>query len=350
MKTKTVHHRPPDRRRAASALVVALWVLTLLALLIGSFAFDMHLESRITSYYRKRLKAEYAAKGGLDMAQMLLTQSGEIKTRTFPEKDKDKFWYTAAKRLSEGLAVSGFSFPIGEGTLRLDIVPEPSRRNINRLSNEDWERILDLAGVPEEKWEGLIAAFFDWTDPDDDPRPNGGAESEYYETLKLPYMAKNGPVDTVEEILLIKGFIREILHGGLPPDAEEGDEPWAGMADTLTVFGDGRVNVNAAPARILMSLPGIAGDEELAEEIIVEREGLTEGENMDEDISFKDANDFFNRVPELVPYRSQLEPLITMRSGIYRISSAGVVHGVERRISCIAEWDGSALRILRWWE
>ena len=44
--------------------VVALWVLIILSLLIGAFAFDMHIEAGITSFYRKRLRSQYLATRG----------------------------------------------------------------------------------------------------------------------------------------------------------------------------------------------------------------------------------------------------------------------------------------------
>ena len=37
-------------RRAGSALIVALWVLLILTLMIGTFAFNMHIEAGITSH------------------------------------------------------------------------------------------------------------------------------------------------------------------------------------------------------------------------------------------------------------------------------------------------------------
>jgi hypothetical protein len=52
-----------DGRRGA-ALVVALWTVLILSLLIGGLAYEMHIEAGITSYARKRLKAQVAARGG----------------------------------------------------------------------------------------------------------------------------------------------------------------------------------------------------------------------------------------------------------------------------------------------
>ena len=49
--------RHPDSREGA-ALVIALMVVGLLAIVVSSFAFDMHVEARVTSFHRKAFSAE----------------------------------------------------------------------------------------------------------------------------------------------------------------------------------------------------------------------------------------------------------------------------------------------------
>src|SRR5207302_1022705 len=50
--------------------------------------------------------------------------------------------------------------------------------------------------------DDVADSILDWLDPDDDPRPNG-AESNYYSALG--YSAKNGPMDSLDELLMVKG-------------------------------------------------------------------------------------------------------------------------------------------------
>src|SRR5690606_8108637 len=54
-----------------------------------------------------------------------------------------------------------------------------------------------------ERLNALMAAWLDWTDLNDNPAPEG-AEADYYLSLDPPYRPRNGPLETVEEILLIK--------------------------------------------------------------------------------------------------------------------------------------------------
>jgi len=54
--------------------------------------------------------------------------------------------------------------------------------------------------------EGTVAnSIVDWMDPSDDPRPDGAENDDYYQTQNTPLLVrKNGPLDTLEELLLVK--------------------------------------------------------------------------------------------------------------------------------------------------
>ncbi len=42
---------------------------------------------------------------------------------------------------------------------------------------------------------------------------NNGAQNDYYSGLNPPYRCKNGPLDSLDELLLVKGVTRELLYG-----------------------------------------------------------------------------------------------------------------------------------------
>jgi general secretion pathway protein K len=337
------------RRRTASALIVVLWVIGLLAIIVSSFAFDMHLESIITSYCRKRLKADYLAQSGLEMVKVVVLKkdkiTGDQETDT---EDATDSWYPLARALKYGGSVSGFRQSLGDGEIVIDIIPEPARRNINKLDEKDWEGVLEVADIPEDMWDSLIDCFFDWTDSETPTvvRPFGAETDDYYARLPTPYKAHNGPIETIDELLLIKGFTNTVVYGGQPPEAVPEDPPWLGIADLLTTYGDGLVNVNAASKRVLRTLPDV--DDTLADLILEERaETITLG-GKDEDRHYKSPEDFFARIPEAT--RNNLASRISVSSAIYRINSTGFVQGVRRTISCVVEFNGGAMNILQWQE
>jgi general secretion pathway protein K len=103
----------------------------------------------------------------------------------------------------------------------------------------------------------IVPAILDWVDADSETRFPNGAEDDYYTRLERPYRAANGPFGDVSELRLVRGVTDEI-HARLAP--------------FVTVIGRATaINVNTAPAEILMSLgPGI--DRGTAEILIGSRE------------------------------------------------------------------------------
>ena len=263
---------------SGSALIVVLWVLLLMSLMIVTFAYEMKIEGQITGYYRNRMKAEFTSRAGVEWAKVLLWRS--MKATQDDEEEDELGAVIASINLNRGVAVSGLEHEIGGGKFTLDIVPEQGRRNVNLLSDEDWEEILDQANVPEDTWEDIIDCFTDWTDDNDLAQLNGAeSDDEFYE--ERGYKCKNAPVDTIDELALIKSFDARILYGG--PGFDEDDSPITGIAQWLTAYGDGKVNINTASREVLLTLPGI--DEFGVDAILEGRLGL-DGESGTKDDGF----------------------------------------------------------------
>ncbi|MEE2934423.1 MAG: type II secretion system protein GspK [Planctomycetota bacterium] len=139
--------------------------------------------------------------------------------------------------------------------------------------------LLALPGMTED----IADAILDWLDEDEEPRPFG-AEVEYYSTLPTPYEPNNGPLQSVEELLLVRGVTPTLLFGAdvnrngvIDPDEQQRfgitvDTPGAlGWASYLTVHGaeankrkDGspRIFVNQEDLEILYEdlLEGLGND------------------------------------------------------------------------------------------
>jgi general secretion pathway protein K len=98
----------------------------------------------------------------------------------------------------------------------------------------------------------------DWRDPDDLHRANG-AENDYYLSLTPAYTAKNGPLDTIEDLLWIRGMTPDLFYG----NPEQGAEPPEGskrvaLRDLFTVDSPiDRVNLRTASAEVIHALVGI---------------------------------------------------------------------------------------------
>jgi general secretion pathway protein K len=257
---ESLFRHPPSATRnpkSGSALIVALWTLIILSLLISAFAFDMHVEAGITSYYRKRLRAQYLAYAGVEYAKVILSKDS-VKDETLAEDEAE------VNNFRKTLEVGGevdVNHTLGAGTLKVHIKPETSKWDVNKISDEVWKEILLSSGVPEgKKVDELIDCFRDYTDDNGDLHRLNGAESDdpFYE--QRGYQCKNGPIDSVDELLRIKGFTPAIVYGG--PPLEEDGEDLKGIADVLTVWGNGdKIDAMSSSEKALNGILDLNPDE-----------------------------------------------------------------------------------------
>lgn len=394
-----------SRNRSGSALIIAIWTVALLSILVLSFSFDAILEGRIATYVRHRQRVNYLTQSGIAIAEMLLEKQRNVSPTSVATAEEDR-WKAPALRIKRG-QTAVIDEPLGDGIIHIEIIPEQSRWNINKLCNSAqggaaasstagmaptqydlvWEQIFETAGVPEEMIPDLIDCWNDWTDLDSTISGRNGAEDEYYKQEedpatgrpRIPYTARNGPIDTIDELRLIKGFVPAILDGGiLNPEEKRPDQQIVvrGIKELFTTYGDGKINVNAAPREVLMTIPDM--DEITAGAIIEEREGRGMGgrpgssstssrtgassktstgtqtgsaaaglAEEEEDYSFKSVGDFMSRVPGIP---TSVQQFVTVNSSVFRLNIEGQSAGISHRIVAIAELNGEKVRYLRWRE
>jgi general secretion pathway protein K len=355
-----------------SALVIALWTISLLSILVMSFALDAMIEGRISNYVRQRRRVDYLTQSGVAIAEMLLEKKNSVSSASAADEAEDR-WKKPALRLKRG-QTAVIDETIEDGVVRVEIIPEEARWNVNLLVgsvyDEVWEKIFENAGIPQEYYSELIDCWNDWVDKDSLPASDG-AEDDYYETLDPPYKARNRQIDTIDEMLLIKGFGNAVLNGGILNPEEKNEELQIrvrGIKELFTTYGDGKINVNSAPMEVLMTIPGV--DEITAGAIIEEREGANAnlsslGRSMtrtassalssagssalddDEDYSFKSTGDFMSRIPGLDTGVAQF---VDTQAKTFRLVIEGRSGGIAHRIQAIAEFDGKIVRYLQWRE
>ncbi|MCA9214415.1 MAG: general secretion pathway protein GspK [Planctomycetales bacterium] len=82
---------------------------------------------------------------------------------------------------------------------------------IEAASDADTSGRAMLMGLPGMT-EDIADAILDWLDEDDTMREYG-AEYDYYASLDPPYAPKNGTLETIEELLLVRGVTPDLLFG-----------------------------------------------------------------------------------------------------------------------------------------
>ena len=228
-----------------------------------------------------------------------------------------------ASKIVDGAPVL-FVEEFGDGTITLRIDFEKGRQNIHKMSVEEWHELFDQSGIPNVDWDSLLGCLIDWEDEGDAHQLNG-AEKEDSFYRERGYEPKNAPVDTIDELLLIKGWTQEILYGNM--EDEDAETPMSGIAQHLTIWGkDGKINPNSASREVLNSL-NIS--EQMVETILDARLG-PDGEAGTEDDATITSEEF-----------AALElssDVFTLKPEYVIVTSEGSVGGLVSTISSIFKW------------
>ena len=256
MKTK-----PTIREPKGFVIVVVLCMVILLSVLLLGFNHKSRANLRTADDLRKSHQALNCAKAGLNIAIAALAG------------DEDIYENKALHNMLSGKS----TLTVAGGDCSITLTEESGKLNVNYLANrtgrldrtraEQVLRLIDLLNrnridQPHIGY-GLVPAIIDWIDADDlvtslnfIKRESLGAESDYYSELKSPYNCKDAPLDSPEELLLIKGVTPQTFNR---------------MRDYLTVYGDGDVNINSAPKLVIETLTQEM-DSALAQMIVARRE------------------------------------------------------------------------------
>jgi general secretion pathway protein K len=188
--------RAPLGDQEGVALIAVLWIFIFLFVVAFEFSTSAREEATAAQRFSDETLGYYLALAGFErgLYDFLNQQSPAAQTAQAPEaKKNDPF---------DG---EFHEEDLGTGAFRVRLVDESGKININRVNDETLRRIFTNLGLDEARRDILVDSIMDWRDADDLHRTNG-AENDYYASLSPPYSAKNGPLDSVEDLLWIKGM------------------------------------------------------------------------------------------------------------------------------------------------
>jgi type II secretory pathway component PulK len=283
------------RSNKGYVLIIVLIISSLLITVANNFFMTAQTNTGYMIRFRDEGQAQEIAAAGIAMATFLL------------DLDKTGKGGLILKKANSNASVDSYNdiwalefppFPIENGQLTLVIRDEQSKINASIASNEFGtptihyrilERFFRNLGLTSEYAESIL----DWVDSDNNKLPNGAETFDYYSTLPNPYKAKNGPLDSIEELLMIKNFTPEIYYGlgggnfgkerdivddnmflmkanlDQPDNNDEksifedkiGPEKSRSLADYIRAYGDkgvesdaNRININTASYRVISAL------------------------------------------------------------------------------------------------
>ncbi len=290
----SITQRPSPPRRG-SVLLVVLVVIALLALGAYSFSELMVSESHATGVFGREAQARACADSGIELAAAVLGRPTDDGSFENVLHDPQHFGGVTLREADSPRGRARFSLvapnesdPSGT-TLRFGLIDESSKLNLNALvaaekkqqssttsttgtgtstsgttstgstsstsgtstssgsttgststsssdgtstgtvsATDPASRLLMIPGMTYE----LADAILDFIDDDDISRTNG-CESDYYNGLQPSYSSKNSPLESLDELLLVRGVSPEYLYGEdfnrnglLDPNENDGDATW----------------------------------------------------------------------------------------------------------------------------
>jgi general secretion pathway protein K len=220
MKTGSDAGNPPiTRPERGMALVVVLWIVTLLAVMAGGFAYSMRIETRLATSAVERAQARAWIEAGV--AYALAWQMDPEAQQRWPPNGDPREW----------------SF--GGGRLRIEIADAGGLVNLNTADSGLLVALLAAAGVDPQDRERLADAIQEWRGQYRDHTLPSDTESAEYRAAGRPG-PKNAPFESVEELGQVLGMTQEIYER---------------IAGVTTAFSHhAGINPELAPPRLLGAL------------------------------------------------------------------------------------------------
>jgi len=288
---------------------MALLVIVLLAVIVGELSYSSSISAKIERNASLTLQNAYAAFGALNVAKALLLQDlrGENELDSLSEE-----WARPVRT------------QFGDSEVTIEIVDEAGKLNPNSLDPNlsdssssppnELQKLVDALGIRNEH-AGLRVA--DWIDQD---------ETGLYERG-----AANRRLASLAEVLRIPHFDRRQSEAGMSP------EELAMLVSHLTIWSDGKVNLNTASESVLAAL--LPRD---AEEIAARIVGYREEQDF-EKVSDVQRVEGFSGIPF-----AEFSSKATTRSNTYRADITVTRGTATMRASAVLRRTKDTVETLLW--
>jgi len=226
-------------RRGGFILIVVTIVILLLSLAAYTYSGTMLVEYEAAAMHGRDVEARMHAESAIEFAAIRIAEKDADPTIDLFH-DPATFRGVALFDISVPRAQARFSIvtPDDTGTatggVRFGLGNENAKYHLNQLieldedDDELTDPLLTLSYIPGMT-EDIASAILDWIDSDDDRRL-GGAETPDYQALAIPYEARNGPMESIDELLQVQGVTPQLFYGEdanrngvLDPNENDGD-------------------------------------------------------------------------------------------------------------------------------
>lgn len=209
------------------ALVLVLWVMTLLAVIAGSFVYTARSNTLVSGNLVAQAKARLLADAGIERGIYEVLK---------PAADAERW---QARSLP-------YAFSLDAAQIQVTLRDEAAHIDLNTADEALLKGLLLSLGQEADAAAKLLDAIIDWRDADEMVRPQG-AERDQYEAAGYDYIPANAQFQSVEELRLVMGMTPELLRKMLP---------------ALTVYSlQAGINSRQAPREVLMAVPNVLAED-----------------------------------------------------------------------------------------
>ena len=330
-------------------LILTLWVLGFLTVLALAVGLGSRQKIALLERLEDRSRLHLAAEAGAKKALAALIDDLE---------DSQFVLTPQAKAHRQNAPSEFFGIPVGENTFRISydtydersgalverygLADEQSKFSLNTVDRDTLARLLgDVLGLTTDDARRQAEAIIDWRDFGQH-ETEGFFSDDYYKNLEFPYDMKDHPFERIDELLLVKG-----MDSG----------KYAALLPYVTVWGDGRVNINTASQKVLVAL-GL--EPAVADKILKVRRGQDGIEATADDHVFTRTFDIASEVKAVITLEDREAHEIDALNARNLLSTDSFVYSARSRVSgpdgktTSAEvrvvFDALANKIVYWYE
>jgi general secretion pathway protein K len=306
---------PSASNQGGFVLVVILMILAILVPVVIIFSSKTQINVLQAANFRDTVQAVRMARSGVEGAMGILTNDDP-----------------AYDTLKDTWAMDFPQLSAGGGGLTVKIVDEDSKINLNKLIAENGKdidtymddrlrKLITRLGGKQE----IVDALIDWMDIDGEVKGAYGAEDEYYKKMNM--LPKNGPLDSLDELFMVRGFDKDLL-------VDKGLKYYITVAPT-----DGKINANTAPIEVLYDISDKLR-EGIAEEIVRHR--------MEKE--YKSINDVISTIGIGQAEQQEVQKYMKVNSAIFTVTSRFKIGKVVKTVDAVLDRKNKTISVISWRE
>jgi len=303
--------RSSSHRQRGSALILVFWCLLLLSLAVFGVVELVELSVEHAAHEQLALEALALAVSGVAIGEAPQLLRDDPLLRQDPAADRH---------------------------FRVTIEDEAARFNLNyRLLTNHRDVLVNLFttwGMTMNDSQHAADCLYDWVTPGDLPSLNG-AKADAYAKADLPQRPSHQPFQSWHEVGLVMGM--DVVAAAKP-----------NWQDSLTLWSDGPLDVNQAPAERIAALFGV--DVPRVENLVKTRDGRDGVPGTLDDVPIANVALLQGELGISDVQMKALQNEITFGSAVRRIQSVGQAGEARAVISVVTRLNSTPIQLLVWSE